>query len=161
MKKLLMGVLVTIGMSSAYGDTGSVDKYLSDHKNWQTEPASLVYLNSRCGALNAAVTTRFDGLNDERSIALRKQYLNTTTYFFEASTLFGSLAGVSDEALNKRTIYWAKQYATMMNDNWVKYNDATTGQVGNDLKYCNQKVYPEVTRTVNYLLKASKKKASL
>ena len=161
MKKLLIGVLATIGISSAYADSGTVHKYLVENNGWQTEPASLVYLNSRCGALNAAITTRFDGLNDESSVALRKQYLNTTTYFFNASELFGNLAGVSSEALSNRSIYWAEQYATMMNDNWIKYNDTTSGQVGHDLMSCNKMVLPEVSRTVNYLVKASKKKASL
>ena len=161
MKKLLIGALATISITSAYAEIGTVDQYLEENYKWQSDPASLVYLNTRCAALNASVTARFDGLNDEASINLKNQYEDTTTYFIKASLLFGTIAGVSEDALIDRGAFWSKQYSSQMYDNWIKHNLSTYGAIGDDLVACNQKVYVTVTNVVEYLHKVKDEEVSL
>ena len=161
MKKLLIGALATISITSAYAEIGTVDQYLEEHYKWQSDPASLVYLNTRCAALNASVTYRFDGLNDKSSIELRNQYDNATNYFINASVLFGAMAGVSDEALVDRGEFWAKQYSSQIYDNWIKHNQYTYGSIGDDLVACNKKVYVTVTDIVDYFNKVKDEEVSL
>ena len=160
MKKLLVGILATIGMSSAYADMGSIENYLLENHNWQGDPASLVYVNTRCTAVNYAVTKRYEGLDDKDSINKKNSFHDTATYFATASFFVGSIAGVSDDALKDRGAFWSKHYQSEMYDNWIKYNDSFYGQVGNDIISCNKKVYGEVTKVVEYL-KAAQKESSL
>ena len=160
MKKLLIGVLATIGISSAHAEMGSVEKYLSENHNWQGDPSSLVYVNTRCTAINHAISKRYEGLEDKDSINKQTQFYDTAEYFATASFFFGSMAGVSDDALKDRAVFWGKYYQSEIYDNWIKYNNSFYGQVGNDLVSCNKKVYGEVTNIVEYL-KAAQKETSL
>ena len=129
----------------------TLNEYITHNPTWKDDLSSKSFMATRCSVINLIASERLSSDTRPESKPLQESFtIFATTFAIYSETLFIMGNGTKDK-FQERAAHWAAIYGEEAVNNINTYNEMTRGDIGEDIMFCNQTMYPFIVNDLDNL----------